>query len=364
MKNFKKILSVLLALIILFALGNIAFAEDEIAPEKKVSFISANVAGLPIPSMFDENGKVVPKTQKIMGQMLNESGVDIICVQEDFQYHSVLAKQMTNYPYQTYTSGGIPVGDGMNIFSKYPIYNVDRVAWEEFNGILDAANDGLTPKGMLKCTADIDGVLVDVYAVHHDANGSPEDCLAKKAQFIQLCNYIDKNSAGRPVIITGDMNATFHTDIKAELYPIMIQENGFSDGWTLFCNEGVYFTGYLPADKVAEYDAKYGYFWGNWDSVEHLLFRDGDGTKMTVSNFKYEDYNNRNGNGVLTDHNIMICELTIDTTGYARPDMELVTETKKSAWWSFTHTVEMFTRSFLLIVKDLIAKLQAGELIK
>ena len=146
-KYIKIIISFLLVLALMPGVGTIAFAEENTS--NKLTIISSNVAGLPIPSKFDKDGKVVPKTQKIMGEMLNNSGIDIICVQEDFQYHSILAKQMTNYPYQTYTSGGVPVGDGLNIFSKYPIYNIERVEWEAYNGILDAANDGLLPRASL-----------------------------------------------------------------------------------------------------------------------------------------------------------------------------------------------------------------------
>ena len=116
-KTFKIILSATLAIMMLLSVGTAAFAEDDTPniTESSLSVMSANVAGLPIPSKFDKDGKVVPKTQKILGQLLNESGVDIICVQEDFQYHAILAAQMKNYPYTTFTSGGVPVGDGMNI---------------------------------------------------------------------------------------------------------------------------------------------------------------------------------------------------------------------------------------------------------
>lgn len=364
MKLSKKISALLLAVIMLTAIGVPSFAADETENIKKFSIISSNVAGLPIPSAFDDEGKVVPSTQVIIGKNLNESGADIICVQEDFQFHGILAAQMTNYPYQTYTSGGVPVGDGMNIFSKYPIYNIERVAWEEFNGILDAANDGLTPKGFLKCTADVDGVLVDIYDIHIDAYGSYEDCMAKKAQFKQLCAYMDENSAGRPIAITGDYNVTLHNTIDSEFYPIMIQEAGFNDGWALFCNDGVYFTGYLSQEQIEYYDNKWGGdYWGRWDSVERLLFRDGDGAKLTVSDFKYIDYNQLAGQQ-LTDHSVMVGELTIDTTDYTRPEIELNAEAKKPIAWSFGHAVENFFRSLLLIITDFFAKLTAGELFK
>ena len=268
-KYIKIIISFLLVLALMLGVGTIAFAEENTS--NKLTIISSNVAGLPIPSKFDKDGKVVPKTQKIMGEMLNNSGIDIICVQEDFQYHAILAKQMTNYPYQTYTSGGVPVGDGLNIFSKYPIYNIERVEWEAYNGILDAANDGLTPKGFLKCTVDFNGVLVDVYDTHLDANGSLADCAAKKAQLEQLKAYINENSKDMPVVITGDMNIAMHCDINAEFYPVMIENGGFKDAWSEYCNDGVYFTSRLSPEVNAEYEAKFGgNYWGRWDSVERV----------------------------------------------------------------------------------------------
>jgi len=360
MKKTKKILSLLLTVLLIFSLGSIAFAEE--ANEVKFTICSSNVAGLPIPSRFSNDGKVVKNATKITGQLLNESGVDIVCVQEDFQYHSVLVEQLTNYPYQTFTSGGVPVGDGLNVYSKYPIYNVDRVEWEEFNGILDAANDGLTPKGFLKCTVDVNGVLVDVYDIHADANGSYEDCMAKKAQFNQLCAYMDENSAGRPIAITGDYNATLHGDIAAELYPIMIQGAGFNDGWTMYCNDGVYFTGYLTQEQTDYYNAKWGgYYWGRWDSVERLLYRDGDGAKMAITDFKYIDLNELAGQSV-TDHNLMVGELTVDTTDYVRPAMTLNEPQKMTSASSFGHTIKMFLRSISLLITDLIAKLASGEI--
>ena len=65
-KTFKIILSTLLALVLLISVGTVAFAEDEDVniTEDKLSVMSANVAGLPIPSKFDKVGKVVNKSEK------------------------------------------------------------------------------------------------------------------------------------------------------------------------------------------------------------------------------------------------------------------------------------------------------------
>lgn len=360
-KYIKVIISSLLVLVLMLGIGTVAFAEEDTTD--KLTIISSNVAGLPIPSKFDKDGKVVPKTQKIMGEMLNNSGIDIICVQEDFQYHAILAKQMTNYPYQTYTSGGVPVGDGLNIFSKYPIYNIERVEWETFNGILDAANDGLTPKGFLKCTVDFNGVLIDVYNTHLDANGSLADCAAKKAQLEQLRAYINENSKDRPVMITGDMNIATHCDVNAEFYPVMIEEGGFKDAWSEYCNDGVYFKDRTTAEENAYYDEKFGgYYWGRWDSVERVVYRSCSNVELTPTDFRYEDYNNRDGHGVITDHNVMICEMAVATTDYVAPEIELNKPTKEPIFDRLVRTVKLTARCIGRIFTDLIAKIKSGEI--
>ena len=359
MKMTRSVFAFLLTVILLLSMQTAASAAEE-TKAVRLTVLSANVSGLPIPSVFSEDGKVVPKTQPILGGLLNESGADIVCVQEDFQFHNLLAGEMKSYPYSTFTTGGIPVGSGLNIFSKYPIYNVEQVPWEKANGILEAGADALTPKGFLKCTVDVQGVLLDVYDIHVDAYGSYEDCLAKKAQFIQLCTYIDKYSAGRPVAITGDMNVTLHSDIPSEFYPIMIQSAGFSDGWAEFCNGGIYFTGALSEEQTAFYNEKWGgYYWGKWDSVERLLYRDTDGVKISATDFRYENYNDLAGQ-ILTDHSMMIGELTLETTDYMRPETELQAPQKQPFAQRFVHAVKMVLRSLSLIFSDLLAKAAAA----
>ena len=363
-KIFKSLVSVLLVFVMIFTASITAFAEDgeHNITEDKLSVMSANVAGLPIPSKFDKDGKVVPKTQKILGQLLNESGVDIICVQEDFQYHSILAAQMKKYPYQTYTSGGVPVGDGMNIYSKYPIYNVERVAWEVFNGILDAANDGLTPKGFLKCTVDFNGVLVDLYDVHSDANGSPDDVKAKHAQNEQLAAYIDENSADRPVIITGDMNVYTHSEQGVGIYEIYVSREGFDDGWTMFCHDGEYFTQNVTWQERQALEERYGGNpWGRWDSAERLLYRGNKSVGFEVTDFRYDDYNALAGQPI-SDHNMMVCELKVTTTDYVRDEIELTVEKRKPLSVRFIHGVKMVVRCLSLIFTDLIEKIKSGEI--
>ncbi len=345
----KKVTEALILLFLVVHMSLSVFA-TEFSPTEEVktlelSVISANVSGLPaFLSKYDRN---VPDSQRILGKMLNESGYDIICVQEDFQYHSTFSAEMTNYPYKTYTSGGVPIGDGLIIFSKYPFYNVKRIAWNEYNGIFADGLDALTPKGFIHCTVDVDGVLIDLYNVHNDAYRTDADQLAKKSQLVQLTEYIKENSKGRPIIITGDTNLTFHTDPLADTYSILIEENGFTDCWIELKNNGNYMQSEDSQPLISSwYDKFGGHDWGRWDSVERLLYKNGDGLKFKPLHFEYTVYSDDASNKkALTDHRMMECIIEFDISEYEKPtDVALNEEKEPSFFYSITHSTAMLLR--------------------
>lgn len=353
--NFKKVLSVLLGFILLICSSICANAQQP-AGEPSLTVICSNVGGLPIPMLFAPEHKFVPHAERTLGRMLNESGADVVAVQEDFQYHALLARQMTDYPYQTFTSGGIPAGDGLNVFSKYPIYNIDRVAWTQFNGILTDDNDGLTPKGFLKCTLDVNGMLIDLYNIHTDASRSMGDQLAKKAQFIQLSQYIEAHSAGRPILITGDFNCTLHTYYYAEFYETMLADGVYKDAWVEFVNDGNYLRGDDAQEIIDRYNAQYdNQFWGLWDSYERVLYRSGDGLSFDVTDFGYEYYTDRpDVPQALTDHAVMSCTLRLHAQDYARPDTDLQSPEDKPLPEKIVYFAQMVWRCLRLMASDLV----------
>ena len=359
MKTLKRSLSLFLAMVLLAALAVPAFAATETAVDETVSFLCYNVAGLPIPSAFSPTKKVVPTATKKIGEVLNNCGCDVIAVQEDFQFHGILARQMTNYPYQTFTSGGIPVGDGLNIFSKYPLYNVERVAWNEAYGIFTQGADELTPKGFIKCTVDYKGLLFDFYNIHVDAYGSEIDCLYKVKQFNQLLDYITENSAGRSVLITGDYNAVMHSDVNARLYPIMIEGGGFKDAWCEVINNGDYFQGEDKYERINYFASLYQDYWGYWDSVERMLYRDGD-LQLTALTNEYELYVDENGNP-LSDHASCRFDFRFTADRYVRPEMELKEPRRESIFSAISRRVHYFFHSLNLILTNLWSWATKGE---
>ena len=104
--------------------------------------LSLNVAGLPGIISSSDPAKNTVK----MSPLLNE--YDLVSVQEDFAYHKQLISQVT-LPYLTPTSGNVPVGDGMNFLSAFPLYETQRYKWNDSHGFITNGADQMTPKGIL-----------------------------------------------------------------------------------------------------------------------------------------------------------------------------------------------------------------------
>lgn len=323
MKKIKSAIAVLMTVIIALSLFVMpANAENETGDIKILSY---NVAGLPdVNKLLGKPGADVKDNQKQLGKILNESGCDIIAVQEDFSYHNSLIKGMENYPYKTNTSGGIPSGDGLNIFSKTKIYNEERTAWDVAYGVIDHGADELAPKGILYCVIDMgNGVLVDFYDIHADAYGDEGSQNARREQFKQLAKVINERGTARPVIITGDFNTSLNFSPNCGLLEELITPCGLKDAWTEVHNNG----DYVDYSYYKEtYGPSWEDSWGTYDSVEKFYYRDGDGVTLTPTEFKYEEIFNADG-ATISDHASVFVKFTYEKTA----DFKENTETLKVA---------------------------------
>lgn len=170
---------------------------------------------------------------KSVSSYLNYSKVDIIGVQEDFNYHTELTEFLQNHNEATY-AGGFDLAnvfssmtwflprfkaDGLELFTKKSRIEVkeeDIIGWKHSHGYFGNANDKLTHKGFRYYSLKVDSYGVDLYLLHMDADFyNPEDwpdvsgdIEARKKQFTQLTKYILKRGVERPTIIMGDTNST------------------------------------------------------------------------------------------------------------------------------------------------------------
>ncbi len=277
---------------------------DYANPDKfTVKMLNYNVAGLPWAG--------TTANQKRNAEFIVENGYNIVAVQEDFSYHNSLVNGLTGYNYKTHHKGGIPGGDGLNIFTKnMPIYNATRVTWDEAFGVIDHGADEMTPKGFQYAVIDVgNGVYVDFYNLHADAYGDEGSVHARDVQFRQLADYINANyeKNNRPVIVTGDFNVYMHThEANSDMYGIFIEECGFKDAWIEVKNDSDYYSMHKWSNSGLG-------AWGHWDSVERFFYKGTDGVAVVATAFEYVEVLDKNGTPV-SDHAAAECEFAFFKT--------------------------------------------------
>ncbi|GEC03918.1 hypothetical protein SSP24_15730 [Streptomyces spinoverrucosus] len=180
--------------------------------------LTYNIAGLPL-GLGDSD----PETNTpLIGQRLG--AYDIVNVQEDFNYHASLYAN-DNHPHRTATSGGAGFGDGLNTLSDHPFEDFQRVKWNNCTG-----TNCLTPKGFSLARVRLaEGVFVDLYNVHTNADATDDALAARRANIEQLSDFIQANSAGNAVIVMGDTNTRYTR--TGDNIRTLIAENGLKDPW-------------------------------------------------------------------------------------------------------------------------------------
>jgi endonuclease/exonuclease/phosphatase family metal-dependent hydrolase len=211
--------------------------------------LTYNVAGLP----EGLSGSMPLTYTPIIGPLLN--GYDLVFLQESWQtpdpnpvfplrvYHEILVAAST-HAYKTVPAeqplgndASRPtalLGDGLNIFSKFPLGDTTRVAWST---CVDTASDCLAFKGFSMTPAKLpDGTPVHFYDLHMEAGDSPEDDTARDMGIDQLVAFIAANSQGQALIVGGDFNLHTDTEPAKSQLARLLETAGLSDACTeLMC---------------------------------------------------------------------------------------------------------------------------------
>ncbi len=329
MNKIKKLLSVIVAvMMVMSCLGIAAAAEEESLVGKTGAFdiINYNVAGLPIPASETADGRDALADNLEIAGILNNLKYDVVAIQEDFNYDLYVRELMTNYKnvtdedgnvterHQTVHAGGVPLGDGVNVFSSYAQYNEERKTWEETAGVLTEGSDELTYKGFVVTTIELeDGYFVDIYNLHADAYGGDESVKAKEAQFAQLAEYIKKHSVfdettltyDHAVVVVGDFNQSIcWEEDGGKLIENLLEECYLNDAWAVQTiseiheNPETYEAYYTYAKET---NLSYSQTQGAYDSVERVIFADGNGIDLTLDVFSYLQIIGKD-NEPLSDH--------------------------------------------------------------
>ncbi|KOV69326.1 jacalin-like lectin [Streptomyces sp. MMG1121] len=204
------------------------------------------------------------------------AGYDIVNVQEDFNYHAALYAG-DHHPYRTATSGGAGLGDGLNTLSKYPFEDFERVKWNDCTG-----TNCLTPKGFTLARVRLaEGVFVDLYNLHPNADDTDDALAARRANITQLSQFIQANSAGNAVLVMGDTNTRYTR--SGDNIRTLVDDNHLTDAWVQSVKGGTAPT--QGADPLLCPTSAPG---NDCEVVDKVLYRSSDVVNLSATRYNDE----------------------------------------------------------------------------
>ncbi|CCH44615.1 putative secreted protein [Wickerhamomyces ciferrii] len=264
--------------------------------------LSFNVAGLP--QILQNNGEELDKdiaTQKIGEDFASmKDQLDIINVQEDFNYHAKLY-DYDNHPYRTATSGGVPFGSGLNTLSNYEILHTKRIKWNECSNASE--NDCLTPKGFTVSTLRLDGHIVNVINLHTDAGTEDDDNAKRNSNLKQVADYIDSNLYDQAVLVFGDTNSRYTR--ASDDIAIFTNQNGLEDPWIVLERNGI-----VPEKGADSIMCQLPSTENNCETVDKMFYRGDKTISFKADTFHYAGNLFVHEGKQLSDHNPILVSFT------------------------------------------------------
>ena len=328
-----------------------------------------NVDGLPNQDIsaivttvnLNPDGKNEAGATEFCGILAN-SGWDIVGFSEDFNYHSYLAAA----PASTYYNFGKHSGsittnltqaftrakiDGLGIaVAKRMSFTGDtstglQEQWgTEYGGsglttIGDNGADNMITKGFRMYTVTIaDGVAVDVYILHmdantadsdddYDSNGKDKNIVAREAQLKQLADHIKNNHNNRPVIVLGDTNCRYTREaLKTGFIDYINADSRFTikDAWVEHIWGGKYPTYGSGSIMTSEYGMQRG------EVVDKIFYINTTESRLTLKSNSYL----HDASVTVSDHKPVVVNFTLTD-----PNGTPLTDAEKENNWTLEESV-------------------------
>jgi hypothetical protein len=239
---------------------------------EQFSIATLNVDGLPpklLMLKLNPDGPGDAGTARI-GKYLTKKSYDLLMLQEDFNFHNVLAVWLEDDYKLDEWSGDVGI-DGHKIDflhlqnhryecdglmgcwkNDLTVVPAPRTAWQQSFGKFSHANDEIITKGFRRYTVTLrDGTQLTVYNMHMDASldedeveqKDDKDREARLSQWLQLKEDIIQNMDSRPVIVVGDLNSLYGRDDVKVQFIDAFNTSGLGtcgDVWVELENQGVY----------------------------------------------------------------------------------------------------------------------------
>lgn len=270
-----------------------------------------------------------------IGQYLQNSGYDLIATSENFNYNQQIMAEAVDYTSgtirtsipenvsaedfgQLITNRLFPIDtDGLSLISKktIPVSGETWVPWETIYSTneniawieIPSGNgaDGMIKKGYRFYQVEIaEGVTIDVYILHADADSQEGDIAARTKQFQQLATAINANTNGNPIIVMGDTNCRYTRDtLKTDF----IDATGMTDAWVELIRKEEGYPEYgtpplVAVDKVGEGET--GVPYPDCEVVDKIFYLNNPDSPVQLKALEYniDTVNYVDEEGALGDH--------------------------------------------------------------
>lgn len=336
--------TLLIAFLATFGIATI-YAQENVQGKENVSKVfkvcTFNVDGLPQTiSIWGKTIEINPdglgeEGAKAIGEYIANSDVNFWALSEDFSFHSSLIENLgESFQIGTYrgafTSDNYNTNisfdtDGLEFISKLP-FSFGQESWTKWNNANGKFSDGfdeMINKGYRHYVADLgDGVFVDFYIMHMDAETSEADNAARASQWEQLRDAILSNKSNRPIIVMGDTNSRYtRDDIKGLFIDPIIEAGNYDvkDAWVENCKEGKYPT---LGDDALMVDGENGLGYEQGEIVDKVLYLSPkeNGLSLSATSFFVDkDFDK-------SDHKPVIVTLKVEGSTFAAAEA--------NSWWS------------------------------
>lgn len=312
----KRCMAALLSFVLLFGCFSFQAAAKE-EQDGTFTAVTMNVDGLPQKILFVNLNKDGPGSDgtKAISQKMATYGWDLIGVSEDFNYHTELMSGLNNYSCGTHrgkVSGLSNDTDGLNLLWKNTV-TVSGEKWTPWNdnyasGTFGTGNgaDTMINKGYRFYQAEMaEGVIVDVYILHMDADSDAEDIAARESQLRQLAAAIKASDNKNPILVMGDTNSRYTRENLKTLFIDSINEDSrftVQDAWVEKIYNGIYPE--YGADAMVAVDKGGTYDYPQAEIVDKVFYINNTESDVTLTANSYKiatDFTDSDGTA-LADH--------------------------------------------------------------
>ena len=361
----KKLIGILSAVLLLSQVT----VSAQVAVQFKVA--SLNVDGLPQKILFiktNPDGPAADGSARI-GKYLSQKGYDIVCMQEDFNFHGVIEPWIED-DYQIDTWSG-PVGtdvpgkkidymhlqnlrfdcDGLGTIWKNNITltSSERVNWDATFGKFSHANDEMITKGFRRYELTMPfGVDLIVYNMHMDAGDDPDemagndanDRAARLAEWQQLKEDVLAHLNDRPILIMGDMNSYYCRDQIQKNFINEISDSGLgtaSDVYIELMKDGIYPN---PVEGIVYGDEEGNVFDGqgnvfDFEVLDKIIYiNPTQGTEINPVAYQLDKEGYTYNGKPLGDHYPVVATFEVMVKGYTGIESLMPTDSDKSTYYN------------------------------